>query len=413
MSPWTVAMPWLPAMAVLILASAFFSGSEAAFFSLQTSDRADDSDRKRSLAVGRLLQKPERLLSAILFWNLLINMAYFAVASIVGTQLREIGEAYLAIGFTILSLLVIIFFSEMLPKSIAVSDAERISGVFATPLEWAVYAISPILPFLNTTNVIAQRLLWPSFRAEPELAISDIDRAIQLSAPDENFADRERQLLRRLVSLADTRVNEWMRPRSQLHTYQLPLTNEPVLESREDGYLFVGPSDSDEIDGVIAVQWLRPSQLDDPESVIEPPMIVPWSMSVASVFEKLREQKRSIAAVVNEYGQTVGVLSIDDILYSILADPMDPAQRSENAPEALKVSGTLSVRELAKQLGIEPPQGKNVTVAGLMQSLRRRIPRIGDTCEWKGYELTVADEDSDGLLIVEVQRSDRATGGEE
>ena len=204
-----------------------------------------------------------------------------------------------------------------------------------------------------------------------------------------------------------------MRPRSQLHTYQLPLTNEPVLESREDGYLFVGPSDSDEIDGVIAVQWLRPSHLDDPESVIEPPMIVPWSMSVASVFEKLREQKRSIAAVVNEYGQTVGVLSIDDILYSILADPMDPAQRSENAPEALKVSGTLSVRELAKQLGIEPPQGKNVTVAGLMQSLRRRIPRIGDTCEWKGYELTVADEDSDGLLIVEVQRSDRATGGEE
>ena len=89
MSPWTVAMPWLPAMAVLILASAFFSGSEAAFFSLQTSDRADDSDRKRSLAVGRLLQKPERLLSAILFWNLLINMAYFAVASIVGTQLRN------------------------------------------------------------------------------------------------------------------------------------------------------------------------------------------------------------------------------------------------------------------------------------------------------------------------------------
>ena len=323
MSPWAVAMPWLPAMAVFILASAFFSGSEAAFFSLQSSESSSDSSLQRKPTVSRLLQKPEQLLSAILFWNLLINMAYFTVASIVGTQLREIGDAYLAIAFTGLSLLVIIFFSEMLPKSIAVSDAERIANVFATPLEWAVFAIGPILPFLNTTNVIAQRLLWPGFRAEPELAIADIDRAIQFSAPDESFADRERQLLRQLVSLADVRVNERMRPRSQLQTYPLPLTNEQVQESREDGYLFIGPSDRDEIDGVIAVQWLRPSHLDDLESVIEQPIIVPWSMSVASVFEGLREQKRSIAAVVNEYGQTVGVLSIDDILQSILADQIE------------------------------------------------------------------------------------------
>ena len=126
--------PWLIAMAVLIACSAFFSGSEAALFYLRWEDR-------RTLAAGgpsqraaaALLQDPDRLLSAVLLWNLAINMTYFGISSIVALQIEhEVGRSP-AVVFSSISLLVIIFFSEMLPKSMAVLGARRFAGLGRDP----------------------------------------------------------------------------------------------------------------------------------------------------------------------------------------------------------------------------------------------------------------------------------------
>ncbi|MEM9588710.1 MAG: CNNM domain-containing protein, partial [Planctomycetota bacterium] len=120
MNELTRAWPWLVTMAVLIVFSALFSGSEAALFSLRDRDR----QRLRRGGVGgrraaALLSHPEQLLSAILFWNLMINMTYFAIATIVGSRIQSVASSATVL-FTIGSLLAIIFFSEMLPKSIGV-----------------------------------------------------------------------------------------------------------------------------------------------------------------------------------------------------------------------------------------------------------------------------------------------------
>ena len=131
---WQVILPWLVPMIVLMFLSAFFSGAEAALFSLSGRDR-------RALARGplggrvaiKLLEDPESLLSTVLFWNLLINMTYFAIAAIIGAKLEPKGPAVVA-GFTLLSLVAIIFFSEMLPKSVAVLSPRRISRLAGPPL---------------------------------------------------------------------------------------------------------------------------------------------------------------------------------------------------------------------------------------------------------------------------------------
>ncbi|MEZ6092330.1 MAG: CNNM domain-containing protein [Pirellulaceae bacterium] len=271
-------LPWLPAMLLLICMSAFFSGSEAALFSLQPQDRRRLKKNKAvGLRVDQLLQDPERLLSAVLFWNLIINMAYFGIVSIAGKKLEATGDARLAVGFTFLCLMTIIFFSEMLPKSVAVKNPIVFSSWVVRWLTYAIWIISPALPILTFANRIAQRIVWPRFQAERELEIEDIDRAIRLSAPDEAFADRERMLLRRLISLTDVRVDEWMRPRSECHIYQFPLPADAIQTSiDESGYLLIG-DDSDEGDdaiiGCIAVRWLRPSQMDDLQAAMEPPLI--------------------------------------------------------------------------------------------------------------------------------------------
>ncbi|MGB1707851.1 MAG: CNNM domain-containing protein, partial [Rubripirellula sp.] len=142
---------WLLAMGILIMFSALFSGSEAAMFSLTQRNL-------KSLARGgvggritaKMLRDPEHLLSAVLFWNLLINMTYFAIAAIVGARLENDVNAgrTVAIVFTIASLLTIIFFSEMLPKSVAVLAPLRISILLGPPLSLAIRMVGPVVPLV-------------------------------------------------------------------------------------------------------------------------------------------------------------------------------------------------------------------------------------------------------------------------
>ena len=111
-------LPWLLTMAVLMACSSFFSASEAALFYLQPRDRRDmENGGPGDKSAAALLEKPDRLLSAILFWNLVINIAYFAIASIVAIRMEATGLGNTAaVSFAVVSLLAIIFFSEMLPK---------------------------------------------------------------------------------------------------------------------------------------------------------------------------------------------------------------------------------------------------------------------------------------------------------
>ena len=155
----------MPALVVLMVVSGFFSGSEAAFFSLTGRDRRRLS---RGSAGGRLvdamLVDPERLLSAILFWNLLVNMLYFAIVAILATEVDRPGV------LTMIALVAIIFFSEMLPKSFAVIRPVPVAIAAVVPLGVATAIVSPGAAGRQSGQTAAAgRLIWPSFEPEPEL----------------------------------------------------------------------------------------------------------------------------------------------------------------------------------------------------------------------------------------------------
>lgn len=417
MTAWQVILPWLIPMAALIVVSAFFSGSEAALFSLRPRDRRTLQRRPGAGRVATfLLQSPERLLSAILFWNLMVNMVYFGIASIVGGRLEQTpGGGAAAIVFTVASLLVIIFCSEMLPKSLGVVSPLRLVNVIARPMALAVRIVSPALPLISLANLATRRLLWPSFEPEADLELTDIERAIELGTGDAMLVARERALLQQLVQMADTSVGEWMRPRSQLQLETLPDEHNKTLPAFPgEGYLYFTEAGRDEIVAAAAPRRLRPNQWDDLLAAIEPVIFVPWSAKVSKTFDLMIQQERHVAGVVNEYGETIGVLTMDDIFRQLLAGPdRDAHHRSgpimeEVEPDVWQVAGNASARRLAKRLNVPRPEGRNVTVAGLMQRLNERVPRHGDRCDWEGYVLEVIDEDEEGMPRIEVrQRSSR------
>lgn len=415
---WQVILPWLAPMAVLIILSALFSGSEAALFSLRPRDRrtlARSSGGGR-MAV-RLLEDPEHLLSAVLFWNLAINMTYFAITSIVGAKLEATAPTA-AFLFTAGSLMVIIFFSEMLPKSIAVLSPLHFSRFVGPPLALAVRLVGPLLPIVRVANTAARRLLWPDFRAERDLEVGDIERAIELGTGDAALAARERAALRQLLQLAETRVEEWMLPRSHLRLHRAPLGLGALSGGLPPGgYVLIAEPDSEEIIASIGIRTLRPSQMDNLSGAIEPVIYVPWSATVADAFDALQAADRHVAAIVNEYGDTIGVLTIDVILEGILRlhagrPPDDNIDANfEVVSEGVwRVSGMMSVRRLADHLNVPRPESRSVTIAGLMQEENERIPRLADTCRWDRFELEVVESNGRGQVRIEIR--DTSGGGD-
>ncbi len=407
-------------MGVLILLSALFSGSEAALFSLSHRNRKSlPRDGIGGRIAAHLLEDPERLLSAILFWNLLINMTYFAIAAIVGAKLEldDTAGRTVAIAFTMLSLLAIIFFSEMLPKSLAVLAPIRLSVLVGPPLSMAVRLVSPVLPLVAVTNLAASRLIWPTFEPEPEIDLADIERAIELGTDDAALLQRERMALRGLVEMAETRVSELMRPRNKLWFCSDLSDRSVVVENMPpSGYLMVTDAKGEMIVKAIGVRMLRPSQLDDLESVAEPVIYVPWSALVSQVLDQLNEEDRSVAVVVNEFGELVGAVSIDHILRRVLAPRQGAdgnffgaADVQQIAPDHYRVLGTASVRSLAKQLETDVSGEGITTVAGYIQRHNERLPRVGDAAPMGRFTLTVIEQQDDAIWIA-VQATQSETG---
>lgn len=403
-------------MLALICFSALFSGSEAALFTLSSKDRR----RLPKQGVGgriadRLLNDSERLLSAILFWNLLINMSYFAIASIIAAKLEssdDAGASY-AFVFTAVSLLAIIFFSEMLPKSLAVLSPLRSSVLVAPPLSLAIQIVGPLLPIVKTSNLLASRLLWPNFEPENEIDLADIERAVELGTDDAALVQRERETLRSLVEIAEMRASELMRPRSKLHLVRTPIDRDELLSvPAPGGYAIITDSSGDKMIGALGIRMVRPSQLDGFERFVEPVLYVPWSAKVAKVLDELEASDLSVAIVVDEYGDGIGAVSADRIFRRLLAprhdllnEAADSIAMKRVSDDHYEISGAMSLRQLAKQLDVELPDESIATVAGFIQRNNERLPRVGDNAQLGPYQLQVVEESESSLRIDVTLRS--------
>lgn len=407
-------MPWLIAMAILICCSAFFSASEAALFYLRPADRrAMRAGSAPERLAARLLRDPDRLLSAVLFWNLVINITYFAISSICAIRIEQKNamSGSWAIGFALVSLLAIIFFSEMMPKTIAVLKPKILARNVAIPLAVAVRVVSPILPILRTINLISRRLIWPGFKQEQHMEIADLERAISLSGEDANLIKQEQTVLQNVVQLSDIRVDEWMRPLPQLQIHKPPVRIEDLDGNLPpSGYLLFTEVDSDEIEKALHVNELidlSSAQAIDPSA--EPVLYLPWCATVADALESMSKLDREVTAVVNEYGDTIGVLTVEDILESVFSYSPSRTQRvldqdpmEQIAPGRWKISGLMSLKRLARNLEVDYPETHSVTVAGVIQEELQRVAEKGDFCTFGPFRFKVLSKPQKANLQVEV-----------
>jgi len=406
---------WLVAMGVLILCSAFFSSSEAALFYLNRRQRRRlASGNRAQRTCARLLDEPERLLSAVLFWNLVTNISYFTIASIISIGLETAGHATEAGAFAVGSLLVLIALSEMLPKSLAVLRPLAVATLVAVPLSVAVRVLDRVMPVLRWVNLVSRRVLWPSFESEPYLRVGDLERAVELSTSDAALLEQEQTVLHRIVSFSEIRADELMRPRTQFRSFRPPVALAD-LGGRlpPSGYLLVTEPESDEVAGAIPLRQLSHVPTELLEEYAEPVAYVPWSTTVAEALETMQRGNRQVAAVINEFGETIGILTFDDVLDTIFSPTASRSQRllrrvpiRQVASGVWHVTGMTSLWRLVRHFRVDRPESKSLTVAGVVQEALERLPHPGDECRWGPFHFKVIDVTQDGQLLVELTRLD-------
>jgi CBS domain containing-hemolysin-like protein len=392
-------------MIALTAVTAFCSCSEAALFSLQAEDRRK---LQRGNAAQRtaveLLHRPDRLLTAILFWNLLFTYGFFVVGSYVEYKLHEEGRARESLIVMAASLFIMIAFGEMLPKTVGVQQPRLIASLVSLPLAALVRTLDPVMPFFTTANNLLQRIFLPRIEREPYLEISDLERAIELSTKDAELAALEQSALRNLVLLSELSAEELMRPRNQYQLYQAPIHLEQLQgELPPGGHLLITEEESEDVSAAIPLKQLSAIPRHHLEQFAQPVVYVPWCATVALILDELRRQQREVAAVVNEYGETIGIVTLEDIMETIFEEQSSRSARllatSSIVPagkDCFLVTGLTNLRRLSRHFDVPLEPSRSVTVAGVLQEQLQRIPAAGDELVWSGFHFVVLESGDPG-----------------
>ncbi|MEW4488970.1 CNNM domain-containing protein [Thalassoglobus sp. JC818] len=415
---------WTPGailMGLLILGSGFFSGSETALFYLTRDEiRRLKSGGPSARLAAALLRQPDRLLTVVLFWNLIINLTYFAISFVTAKKLVASGHPTAAGALSLFALVGMILFGEIFPKSIAVNLRNSIAIAASWPLALAVRAISPILPALGTLTLAFRRAIAPSLKMEPYLNVEDIERAVDSSEVGGDLALLEQKILGRILEMSEMRTEELMRPRGTFATCHPPVD---LAQLKQFGpgteYVFLMDPGTESISRFIPLGDVSTIPEKNLEAISEEVVYVPWCGRVSATLSTLRTRILNAAVVVNEFGETIGVITEDDIVDTLLNPESSRARRLLDREPVLQVDenrflaeGLTTLRYLGQRVGFDYEDRDDglLTIAALLYEEFERFPEVDDECQWEGYQFRVVEANGPGKSIqVEVSKVPETT----
>jgi putative hemolysin len=409
---------WLPGvliMAALILMSGFFSCSETALFFLSRDQiRAFSSGTSSQRLVATLMADPDRLLTAILFWNLLINLAYFTAGFVVMHRLSHDGYHRVAATVAIGSLIGIISLGEVLPKSLAVAFRQAIAPPFSWPLALAQRTLDPVLPALGNTARALRRTFWPHIQREANLDPRDLEHAIDASAAmSHDMLQIEQQVLHNILDLSEIRAEEIVRPRSHC-VVVAPDEGFADLKRPASGldYLLIQDPGEHHVRGAVPLDGITTEHSDRFGALGERVIYVPWCATLAYTYSELQRQYCGVAVVVNEFGEMLGIVTYEDILETMLTERPSRTRRLLKREPVIRIGhnryhadGLVTLRYLASLLRVEfePDGDEQYTIGGLFHDRLERIAKLDDVVHWNGWRLVVIDIQERGRIRVLIE----------
>lgn len=422
---------------LLLVANGVFAMSEIALVSSRKTrlqQRADDGDHNARRAL-QLAEAPERFLATVQVGITLVGTlaGAFGGAAIaeplaerlslypsVAEYAEPLSLGIVVLGITYLSLIV----GELVPKQIGLNHPERIAGLVAGPMDVVSRVARPLVWLLTTSTQLVLKLLRIRKPAEPPVTEAEIAVLLEQGTQAGVFEEEEQELVERVFWLGDQRVVSLMTPRHRIVWLDVEASVEEhrhaMVEHRYSRYL-VCEGALDDVLGIVEVKdlWaaeLRGQRVDDLRALLRQPLFIPESTRALHVLEQFRETGVHLAIVVNEYGGTEGIVTLNDILEEI-AGEMGQGTHAAAEPEfvrrddgSLLVDGAISMEAFRELLDLEDRREEPReyrTLGGWVFTTLGHVPRPGEHFDANGYRVEVVDMDGnriDKVLVAPIER---------
>jgi len=412
---------WFALAAVLLclLLSFFFAGSETALTasSRASMHRLEKQGNRRAAIVNRLLDARERMIGALLFGNNAVNIAASSLATgILLAWFGDVGVIYATVVMTVL----IVVFAEVLPKTAAFNAPNRVALAVARPIDWTVRLLAPVL---IAVEWLVRRLLRLAGMnvGEGESILSpheELRGAVDLLHREGGVERLDRDMLSGLLDLRDLTVSDVMIHRTEMLTVCADDPPEQVVKAVLEAEVTRIPlwkGKPENIVGILhAKDLLRAIQTADGDlakidatAIARPPWFVPDIRPLSEQLKAFRRRKTHFALVVDEYGEVMGLVTLEDILEEIVGDITDehdivvPGVRPQ--PDgSVNVDGGVPIRDLNRAMEWNLPDSEATTVAGLVIHESRSIPEPGQTFTFHGFRFRVLRREKNRITALRI-----------
>jgi putative hemolysin len=396
---------------VLVGCSALLTGAEAAYFSLGRARLKQMSEHRAAGApVAPLIARPHDLLVTLLVGITLINIGASALAAAIAEEMLGQRGLAVAIGAMVFILTV---FGEVLPMTVAVQHPVQFSTLVSWPVTALSWLLTPVRGVLSALTTLTVRAVGQERAGEPELTEDELRTLVDVGTREGVVEREERDMIHRVFELEATLVRTVMVPRTDIFCLDLETPAERILPALREQLHSRVPVYEGTIDSIIGVLYTKdllghlrglPPGF-ELRSVLHPPYFVPESKRADALLQEFQAKKLHLAIVVDEYGGTAGLVSLEDLLEELVGEIVDEYDEPERLIQALgsntfRVAGKLPIDDLNEATGLKISNDAYDTVGGWVLDLFGRVPRKAERVETP--ELAVTVEKVERTRVIEV-----------
>lgn len=390
-------------LVVLLFLSAFFSSTETALTAIEKAKvRRLVEEKKRGAArLEKLLSEPQRFLATILLGNNLVNILATALAT--DLSIKAFDSAGIGIATGLMTFLILVF-GEITPKTLAIRHAEKVALLGAEPVYVLGIVLYPLARLFIGISQIFMRILGESaFHGEPFLTQEEIKAMIKLGEEEGVIEKGERELIHSVFEFGETIVREIMVPRTDMVCLSADVSVEEAIKVALDKGFSRIPVYEGNIDNIIGVFYLKDAIAEvrkgrggrNVSEIARSAYFVPEAKKIDELLRELQKYKVHMAIVLDEYGGTSGLVTIEDILEEIVGEIFDEYDVAKPLVQHLKegklrIDARLDLGRAEKLLNITFPEDADYdTIGGFVYDLFGRIPVQGEKLDYNGWEFVV------------------------
>lgn len=414
----SVLLVQLVVLVILLMGSAFFSASETALMSISKIDARHmvDQNIKNAKIVSKLVEDPNKLLGAILVGNNIVNIGASSLATVVATDIFESAGPGIATG--VMTLLVLIF-GEITPKSLSTQKSQEVACFVARPISLVVLILTPVVKVLMFISNLMIRLFGGQIdTSKPFITTDELKTIVTVSHEEGVLEEEEKEMIYNVFGFGDSYTKDVMIPRTDMIAVDVNATYDEIIElykQEQFSRMPVYQESHDNIIGVIYMKDLLLKQFDPKDFVISDFLrdvyFVHEFKRIDELFKEMRSKKIGMAIVVDEYGGTSGIVTLEDLIEEIVGDIDDEYDMTEDsfvkiADQEYLVDGSFRISDFNDELNLDISSNEFDSIGGFIIGLLDRFPDEGEVVVYDDITFKVEETMNNRINKLRILLSD-------